>query len=46
MAGEWLPLVWLIVIAFAIFMYVLLDGFVLGTGILFSFVGATPNATR
>jgi cytochrome d ubiquinol oxidase subunit II len=38
MAGEWLPLVWLVVIAFAIFMYVLLDGFVLGTGILFSFV--------
>ena len=40
MSGEWLPLVWLIVIAFAIFMYVLLDGFVLGTGILFSFVGS------
>ena len=40
MIGEWLPFVWLCVIAFAIFMYVLLDGFVLGTGILFSFV---PN---
>ena len=38
MTGEWLPLVWLVLIAFAIFMYVLLDGFVLGTGILFSFV--------
>lgn len=31
-----LPLLWLCIIAFAIFMYVLLDGFVLGTGILFS----------
>jgi cytochrome bd ubiquinol oxidase subunit II len=38
MAGETLPLVWLCVIAFAIFMYVLLDGFVLGAGILFSFL--------
>jgi cytochrome d ubiquinol oxidase subunit II len=38
MAGEALPLVWLGVIAFAIFMYVLLDGFVLGAGILFSFL--------
>jgi cytochrome d ubiquinol oxidase subunit II len=37
---EWLPLVWLGLIAFSIFMYVLLDGFVLGSGILFSFV---PN---
>ncbi len=38
MAGEALPLVWLCVIGFAIFMYVLLDGFVLGAGILFSFL--------
>ena len=38
MSGEALTLLWLAVIAFAIFMYVLLDGFVLGTGILFSFV--------
>src|SRR5690606_8373564 len=37
MEGEWLPLVWLLLIAFAIFMYVLLDGFVLGIGILFQF---------
>lgn len=36
MEGGILPLVWLLLIAFAIFMYVLLDGFVLGTGILFS----------
>jgi cytochrome bd ubiquinol oxidase subunit II len=37
MEGEWLSLVWLLLIAFAIFMYVLLDGFVLGIGILFPF---------
>jgi cytochrome d ubiquinol oxidase subunit II len=36
MGGDWLSLVWLAIIAFSIFMYVLLDGFVLGTGILFS----------
>jgi cytochrome d ubiquinol oxidase subunit II len=36
--GGLLPLAWLAIIAFAIFMYVLLDGFVLGTGILFSLV--------
>jgi cytochrome d ubiquinol oxidase subunit II len=35
MEGGWLPLVWFGIIAFGIFMYVLLDGFVLGTGILF-----------
>jgi cytochrome bd ubiquinol oxidase subunit II len=35
---DTLAFVWLTVIAFAIFMYVLLDGFVLGSGILFSFV--------
>lgn len=40
MGGEWLPLVWLLLIAFAIFMYVLLDGFVLGIGILFQFAPA------
>jgi cytochrome d ubiquinol oxidase subunit II len=37
MEGGWLPLVWLALIAFAIFMYVLLDGFVLGSAILFPF---------
>jgi cytochrome d ubiquinol oxidase subunit II len=36
--GDALSFVWLLVIAFAIFMYVLLDGFVLGAGILFSFL--------
>ena len=37
MEGGLLPLIWLAIIAFGIFMYVLLDGFVLGTGVLFSF---------
>lgn len=36
MEGGVLPLIWLGLIAFSIFMYVLLDGFVLGTGIIFS----------
>jgi cytochrome d ubiquinol oxidase subunit II len=30
-----LPLIWAVIIAFAVFMYVVLDGFDLGTGILF-----------
>lgn len=33
----WLPLIWFIVIGFAVFMYVVLDGFDLGIGILFPF---------
>ena len=33
-ASTWLPVVWLGVIGFAVLMYVLLDGFVLGLGIL------------
>lgn len=37
MDSGWLPLIWIVLIALAIFMYVLLDGFVLGTGILFPF---------
>ena len=37
MIGGWLPLIWLVLIAVAIYMYVLLDGFVLGTGLLFPF---------
>ncbi|MFO7286303.1 MAG: cytochrome d ubiquinol oxidase subunit II [Gammaproteobacteria bacterium] len=44
MEGGWLPLVWLFLIALAIFMYVLLDGFVLGIGILFPF--APKDADR
>jgi len=35
---EWdLPLIWAIIIAFAVVMYVLMDGFDLGVGILFPF---------
>ncbi|MGE0080991.1 MAG: cytochrome d ubiquinol oxidase subunit II [Thiohalomonadaceae bacterium] len=34
---TWLPLVWYVIIGFAVFMYVLLDGFDLGVGILFPF---------
>jgi cytochrome d ubiquinol oxidase subunit II len=34
---AWLPLVWGVIIAFGVFMYVLLDGFDLGIGILFPF---------
>lgn len=44
MEGDWLPLVWLFLIALAIFMYVLLDGFVLGIGVLFPF--APSDADR
>ncbi|MFM9829191.1 MAG: cytochrome d ubiquinol oxidase subunit II [Sphingomonas sp.] len=34
-ASEWLPLIWAGIIAFAVFGYVVLDGFDLGIGILF-----------
>jgi cytochrome d ubiquinol oxidase subunit II len=33
--AEWITLIWFAVIAFGILMYVLMDGFVLGIGILF-----------
>ena len=36
-ASEWLPVVWFGVIGFGVLMYVLLDGFVLGLGILAPF---------
>lgn len=35
---NWLPLVWAGIIAFCILMYVILDGFTLGTGILMPFM--------
>ena len=38
MLGIDLPLVWAFIIAFAIFAYVVMDGFDLGIGILFSFI--------
>jgi len=36
-ASEWLPVVWFGIIGFGVLMYVLLDGFVLGLGILAPF---------
>ncbi|WP_102960001.1 cytochrome d ubiquinol oxidase subunit II [Mangrovicella endophytica] len=38
-----LPLLWAFIIAFAVLAYVLLDGFDLGTGILFPFLGRHEN---
>lgn len=40
---ELLPLIWLGIIGFGVFMYVLLDGFVLGIGILSRFAGSEPE---
>jgi len=42
---EALPLIWAGVIAFGVTLYVLLDGFSLGVGILFPFVGAHEDRT-
>lgn len=39
----WLPLIWFIVISVAIFMYVFLDGFDLGIGILFPFADSDSD---
>jgi cytochrome d ubiquinol oxidase subunit II len=36
MSGDFLTLIWFAIIAFGVFMYVLLDGFVLGIGVLFT----------
>ena len=36
-AAYWLPVAWFAVIAFGVFMYVVLDGFVLGLGVLAPF---------
>ena len=36
-AAYWLPLIWAGLIAFAVFMYVVMDGFDLGIGLLFPF---------
>lgn len=38
-----LPLIWAVLIAFAIFTYVVLDGFDLGVGMLFPFLDGTRN---
>ncbi|WP_169391904.1 MULTISPECIES: cytochrome d ubiquinol oxidase subunit II [Psychrobacter] len=41
-----LPLIWGALIALAVFVYVLLDGFDLGCGILFPFAGSDKNRSR
>ena len=41
--GIDLPLIWAIIIAFGLMMYVVMDGFDLGIGILFPFVPATGD---
>lgn len=41
-----LPLVWIILIATAIFMYILLDGFDLGVGILFPFASSDEERDK
>lgn len=41
--GIDLPVVWIIIIAFGLMMYVIMDGFDLGIGILFPFVKARED---
>jgi len=38
-----LPMIWALLIAFAVLAYVVLDGFDLGVGLLFPFIEGTPN---
>ena len=40
-----LPTIWAFIIAFAIFAYVVMDGFDLGIGILFSWIRRAASAT-
>ncbi len=42
----YLPVIWALLIATAIALYVLLDGFDLGVGILFPLPARRPTATR
>ena len=39
--GIDLPIIWAVIIAFGLMMYVVMDGFDLGIGLLFPFVPAT-----
>ena len=41
-----LPLIWGGLVALSVFIYVLLDGFDLGCGILFPFAGSDKNRSR
>lgn len=43
---HYLPDIWAAIIAFAVLTYVVLDGFDLGIGILFPFLGSDENRTR
>ncbi|KEO55220.1 cytochrome d ubiquinol oxidase subunit II [Thioclava indica] len=43
---TYLPEIWAAIIAFAVLIYVVLDGFDLGVGILFPFLGNDDNRTR
>ena len=45
MIGIDLPFIWAGIIAFAVFAYVVLDGFDLGVGILFPFFAGAASAT-
>ena len=40
-----LAVIWAFIIAFAVFVYVVMDGFDLGLGILFPFFPEKPTAT-
>ncbi|MCK8787170.1 cytochrome d ubiquinol oxidase subunit II [Roseomonas sp. NAR14] len=40
---TWLPFVWAVIIALAVFFYVCMDGFDLGLGILFPFIREKPE---
>ncbi len=44
-AAFWLPLVWAALLAVAVAMYVVIDGFDLGVGILFTARGRATGAT-
>ena len=41
--GIDLPVIWAIILAFALMMYVVMDGFDLGIGILFPFIRARED---
>ena len=43
---PYLPLIWAVIIAFAVFMYVVMDGFDLGVGILFRYAPTEADRDR
>jgi len=44
--APYLPLIWAVIIAFAVFMYVVMDGFDLGVGILFRYAPSDADRDR